>query len=155
MLSKITTIIAFAIILTSCVPTKNYTIRHNIINLEQFNTNEDGVFITTGDYFQAYTSVSIIESVCESGLSNEVVPTKIVEAKIIQDDLYGSPGTSRYNGNYKDCTISDLISEMVRKAKLLNADGIIKLEITPLITSDKYVGPRITGYIISGLAIRR
>ena len=138
------------ILFNSCTVTNNYSLSSTTIDLTKFENQ--GIFITTGDLYKKYKSISIIVVDCYEGYVPKSNSQIIKEKKEFNqnyknvDDIYKS--TPTLESNYKQCYIEDLFPELILKAKQVGANGIIKLEIKNISKSTQ------TGIEIVGLAVK-
>ena len=58
-------------------------------------------------------------------------------------------------GDYKIATINDALDLIYKKSIEQKADGIINIKIEPIISPNPYQTNTITGYFVSGMAIKR
>lgn len=123
------------------------------IDLTQFE--KEGIFVTTGDYFQDYTSISILAVQCYEGF----YPTEVLktENRKYEDNIYALTSTEfdkPKNYNYKNCELEDLFSELINQAKQKGANGIIKLEIRSISKQGENPKTMQNGIEIVGLAVK-
>lgn len=152
-----TLLISF-LILNSCVVLDKFSTSVSNIDLTQFE--KEGIFVTTGDFFQDYKSISILAVQCYEGFyPKEGLKTKNVdkENKQYEDNIYGSTPSEFdkiKNYNYKTCELEDLFSELINQAKQKGANGIIKLEIRSISKQGENPKTMQNGIEIVGLAVK-
>jgi len=142
------------LIFNSCVVLDKYTTTATNIDLTQFE--REGIFVTTGDLFQKYKSVSILAVQCYNGFDpKEGYQIKNEEKENNQyvDDIYASR-PSDYDNNFKTCALGDLFSELINQAKQKGANGIIRLEIRNISRQGENPKTLQNGTEIIGLAVQ-
>ena len=116
-------------LLDGCAVMDTYESSVYSIDLSKFE--KQGIFVTTGDLSQKYTSVSILVVNCYNGYIPKAITNNQEENKKEkirhEDDLYADD--EKLNNPYKFCSLDDLIDELIRETKNIGANGLIKLEI--------------------------
>ncbi len=129
-------IITSLFIFSGCVTLNKYSVASYDLDLTQFE--KEGLFVTTGDCFQKYKSISILTVECYHGyVPKGDSKKKKTRTNVHEDDIYASSNSvssSPHNDNpndfdFKVCELPDLFSEIINQAKRCGANGIIKLEI--------------------------
>jgi len=121
---------------SGCTVTNDISYQERIVGIDLSKYSQQGFFITTGDFAGDYTSVSIIQVNCRSGIS----PEGKQEKKSYEDEIY----RDRTSQKYKYCDIDQLIDTLVSDAKSKGANGLINLKI------DHYL----QDITVTGLAIK-
>jgi hypothetical protein len=141
-------------LLDGCAVMDTYESSVYSIDLSKFE--KQGIFVTTGDLSQKYTSVSILVVNCYNGYIPKAITNNQEENKKEkirhEDDLYADD--EKLNNPYKFCSLDDLIDELIRETKNIGANGLIKLEIRNVNrpgVSNKEIQ---RGIEITGLAVR-
>ena len=146
------------VILSGCVVLDKFSTSVSNIDLTQFE--KEGIFVTTGDYFQNYKSISILAVQCYDGFyPKEGIKVKKTDNadRQYEDNIYASTSSEfdkTKNYNYKSCELEDMFSEIINQAKQKGANGIIKLEIRSI--SKQGANPKTmqNGIEIVGLAVK-
>lgn len=148
-------VVASLLTFSGCVTLNKYSMDSYDIDLTQFE--KEGIFVTTGDCFQKYKSISILSSECYHGYVPKGDSKKQNRKDMPEDDLYvsSSPTENRKNFEFKRCKFADLFSEMISEAKQLGANGIIRIEIRPVSREGESKNPEVIqrGIMITGLAV--
>lgn len=120
--------------INGCIVLDKYEFTSTQIDLSEFENQ--GIFVTTGDLYKDYKSLSLLEANCYNGFAenNSHINKRGNRSKKDNfiDEIYSEqPNASENikNYHYKLCTLNDLFNEMIIQAKERGANGIIKLEI--------------------------
>jgi hypothetical protein len=145
--------------LTGCTVLNKYEINSTPIDLSKFD--KQGIFVTTGDLFRKYKSLSILDVNCYDGFipKAEYQNKSEIESKKKQpiDGIYETTSNKTENiknFRYKSCTLEDLFAEIISQAKTSGANGIIKLEIRNITKEGLSPKSMQRGLEIVGLAIK-
>ena len=155
---KLFAVLFSIIILNGCVVLDKFSTSISNIDLTQFE--QEGIFVTTGDFFQNYKSISILTVQCYHGF----YPKKGIKIKKTdnadrqyEDSIYAltSSGFDKINDyNYKSCELEDMFAEIINQAKQKGANGIIKLEIRSISKQGANLKTMQNGIEIVGLAVK-
>lgn len=129
-----------------------YVQESSIIDYSQYE--KKCFFITESNSVSfEYKPIGSIMVKVENGY--EVISVDKKESSI--DDIYGQKKISykKKFGDYKVATINDALDLIYNKSIEKNADGIINIKIEPIIGQNPYQTNTITGYFVSGMAIKR
>ena len=141
--------------LCSCVTTYKwpYVQESSIVDYSQYA--KKGFFITQANSVNfEYMPIGSLSAKVEGGY--EVLNVDAV--KIAGDDIYSRVPETKVNvkyGKYIKATPELAIDELYRKAKENGANGVIGLEINPITTYSQQYGNVVTGYFITGMAIKK
>lgn len=119
---------------------------------------ENGLFVSTGYTTRNYKSISIVETWCIPGYMERKSLKQNNFNKSVGDDLYQekiSTGLNALNSVYVQCSIDDMLLDLINKAKSLGADGVLDLKInnsTGYVLSNGLSSPATTH--ITGLAVK-
>jgi hypothetical protein len=118
--------------------------------------SRNGFLVTTGDFYQSYQSLSILRATCYDGYIKKDSPeTKQADIWKNEDVLYSDlPSDFKMKDyEFKSCKLSELLDYMVESATKMGANGIIRLEITPVSQNSPVNGQPQDGILMTGLAI--
>jgi hypothetical protein len=138
-----------------CTSFKPALYERSLTGLDFSKYSKDGFLVTTGDFHKDYKSLSILRVSCYDGYLKKAAPGSKETDIWKEDDLYGELPKS-YNKRdyeYKSCKLSELLDYMVEQGVRIGANGIIKLEITPVKQNSPVNGQVQNGILITGLAI--
>jgi hypothetical protein len=144
------------VLFSGCASFKPALYEKSLTGLDFTKYGRDSFFITTGDYFQKYKSVSILRVTCYNGyLKKESPESQKTDIWKYDDPLYSEKPSSfkKKDYDYKSCKLSELLDYMVESARKINANGLIRLEITPIKQISPVNEKVQNGILISGLAI--
>jgi len=144
-------------LLINCVPFRPALYEKTSYNIDLSKYENEGLFITTGDYYQNYEPLSILTVTCYDGYiyKGTAKPTQL-ENENYYDDLYSNQESTykMKDFDYKSCYVNDLLDFLFESAKKLNAKGIIRLEIKSVTQISPINGQTQDGLLITGLAIK-
>ncbi|UVS09697.1 hypothetical protein NXY26_06920 [Parabacteroides distasonis] len=101
-----------------------------------------------------YMPIGSVTAKVNSGYEVKDVNTK----EYIDDAVYSGDPSVKLNinyGKYIKATTDKAIEELYNRAVENDANGIIGLSITPITETNQQFGTVITGYFVSGMAIKR
>ena len=143
------------IIFSSCATTMKwpYSQESSIIDYSEYE--KKGFFITESNSvsFQ-YSAIGSISAKVESGY--EVL--NATSFQVSGDDIYTRQPETRTNikyGKYIKATPEKALAELYSKATQNGANGIIGLEIKPITNYSQQYGNVVTGYFVTGMAIKK
>lgn len=152
---KKTLVFLFLCCLCSCVTTYKwpYIQESSIIDYSVYA--KKGFFITESNSVNFdYSAIGSISAKVESGY--EVLNMDAV--KVTGDDIYSRQPETKINvkyGKYIKATPEAAINELFNQAIQSKANGIIGLTIKPITTTSQQYGNVVTGYFVTGMAIRK
>jgi len=144
------------VFLSGCSVLNKYELKSSSFDLSIFE--KEGLFVSTGEIQQKYISKSILFVDCYNGF---IPKSKIARKTTTRtsdksvDELYSNESSAyenRGNFEYKLCSMEDIFSEIIKQAKLIGADGIIKLEIKNVVRSGS--NGYQNGIEVTGLAVK-
>ncbi len=142
-----------ASLITSCSVVKRPYIQESAI-LDYTTYTSKGFFISESNSVSFnYKAIGSVSAKVESGYVIKGVKEKAVPS----DDIYkGNVSTTskvKYGG-FKMANQNDALKEICERAMEEGGNGIINLNIEPIISTNQY-GTSVTGYFITGMAIRK
>lgn len=143
-----------ASLITSCsvLPKYPYVQESSILDYTAYTSK--GFFITESNSVSFdYKAIGSVSAKVESGYIITGVKSKAVP----NDDIYKGDGrtTSKVKyGGFKMANQNDALKEICDRAMEEGGNGIINLNIEPIISTTQY-GTGVTGYFITGMAIRK
>lgn len=150
---KVTVILLF--LASGCSSFKPVLYERSQTGLDFSKYSKNGFLVTTGDFHKDYKSLSIMRVTCYDGYIKKEAPGSNETDIWKEDDLYGEIPTSfnKRDYEYRSCKLSEILDYMVESAGKIGANGIIKLEITPVKQNSPVNGQVQNGILITGLAI--
>lgn len=150
---KLIIVLLVLVATNSCSFKYPYIQRVGILDYSEYA--QKGFFITeaTSVNFE-YTPIGSMSAKSESGY--EVLSIKKQEGLL--DDVYLQNPESRLKmkyGKYVVATPEKAIEELYKRAIECKANGVIGLKVSPITTYYKNIGNVVTGYFVTGMAIRR
>jgi len=142
-------------LVSGCTSFKPALYERSLTGLDFSKYSKDGFLVTTGDFHKDYKSLSILRVNCYDGYIKREAPDSKESDIWKEDDLYGEIPTSFNKRDYefRSCKLSEILDYMVESAGKIGANGIIKLEITPVKQNSPVNGQVQNGILIVGLAI--
>jgi len=143
-----------ASLITSCsvIPKHPYVQESSILDYTAYTSK--GFFISESNSVSFnYKAIGSVSAKVESGY----IITGVKEKPVPNDDIYKGNGrtTSKIKyGDYKRANQNDALKEICDRAMEEGGNGIINLNIEPIISTTQH-GTGVTGYFITGMAIRK
>ena len=130
-----------------------YIQESSIIDYSKYS--KKGFFMTESNSVSFdYMTIGSVTAKVNSGYEVKDVNTK----EYIDDAVYSGDPSVKLNinyGKYIKATTDKAIEELYNRAVENDANGIIELSITPITETNQQFGTVITGYFVSGMAIKR
>jgi len=117
-------------------------------------------YLKDGFYLTESNSVSFTHEPLASVSALQLSGYKIKSSgqKQFRDDAYQTGHSETYTtttNEYVNATRSEVLEQLVKEAKSKGANGIINLDIDPIVTTTKEGLVSISGYSATGMAIKR
>jgi hypothetical protein len=148
--------ISVLLLVSDCTPFKPALYERRTTGLDFSKYQRSGFFVSPGDYFQNYQSISILRVTCFDGYMKKESPdVKRSDIWKSEDALYSEPPSNFRKKDYefKSCKLSEILDYMVESATKLGANGITRLEIKEITQNSPVNGNVQTGILMTGLAI--
>jgi hypothetical protein len=149
--------LSILLLLNGCTLTKPSLYEKTSYSIDLSKYQKEGLFITTGDYYQSYEPLSILTVTCYDGYIKKESSQPSQSSNTKENDaLYStiSPSYKMKDYSYQNCSTTDMLDFLFESAQEIKANGIIRLELKPVTQTSPTSGQLQSGILITGLAIK-